>query len=83
MAIVWDPEARRPSEEAPDIEAEIASAAPGAEVKLTLQPDGAWLVRALLPSATCLRGRDLMSRDVSPRVAEILEEYDLPARLKR
>lgn len=82
MAIVWDPEPSRPAD-ALDIDAEIARIAPGAEVKLTLQPDGAWLVRALLPSATCLRGRDLMSRDVSPRVAEVLGDYDLPARLKR
>jgi hypothetical protein len=82
MAIVWDPDAAKPGA-ASDLEAEIARAAPGAEVKLTLLPDGAWLVRALLPSATCLRGRDLASRDVSPRVAALLEDHDLPARLKR
>lgn len=82
MSIVWDPDVQKP-EAAPSVEAEIERVAPGAEVKLTLLPEGAWLVRALLPSASCLRGRDLSSRDVSARVAEALDDHDLPARLKR
>lgn len=82
MPTVWDPETRKPDASSA-IEAEIARVAPGAEVKLTLLPDGAWLVRALLPSASCLRGRDLASRDVSARVAEALDDHEVPARLKR
>lgn len=77
--VSWDPEGRRPRD-APILEDEIRRVVPGAQVKLTLR-DGEWLVRALLPAAMCARGAGLAARDVSARVAEVLLDHDLPARV--
>jgi hypothetical protein len=75
--VSWHPE---PPEGAAALEEAIDRAAPGAEVKLTRAADGAWLVRALLPLGLCTRGRDVMSREVSDVVAEVLNGLDVPAR---
>jgi hypothetical protein len=74
----WSPE---PPENADVLEAAIADAAPGAVVTLTRAADGAWQVRALLPLGQCTRGRDVMSREVSHVVVEVLNDLDVPARL--
>jgi hypothetical protein len=77
--VEWKPSDRRPAE-ADVLEAAIARAVPAAAVTLTLASDGAWQVRALLPAAMCARGGDFSSRDVSARVASVLDDHDVPAR---
>jgi hypothetical protein len=74
----WSPE---PPADADALEAAIAEAVPGAVVTLTRAADGAWQVRALLPLGQCTRGRDVMSREVSHVVVEVLNDLDVPARL--
>jgi hypothetical protein len=69
--VTWSPSERRPAE-AEDIEEAIAATVPSAEVRLT-HAEGGWRIRALLPSAMCQRGASFAERDVSGRVAEILE----------
>ena len=77
--IEWKPADRRPTD-AEALEAAIALVVPAAAVTLTLADDGAWQVRALLPAAMCARGGDFSSRDVSARVASVLDDHDCPAR---
>lgn len=77
--IEWRPAESRPPN-APALEALIAQVAPAAVVTLTLAEDGCWQVRALLPAAMCARGADFSSRDVSARVASVLDDHDCPAR---
>ena len=79
--VSWEPDARKP-QDALILEDEIGRVVPGAQVKLTLR-EGEWLVRALLPAALCQRGADLSARDASARVAEVLLDHDLPARVFR
>ncbi|MET0553987.1 MAG: hypothetical protein ABW221_13170 [Vicinamibacteria bacterium] len=70
-----------PPEGADALESAIAEAVPGAVVTLTRAADGAWQVRALLPLGQCTRGRDVMSREVSRVVVEVLNDLDVPARV--
>jgi hypothetical protein len=77
--IEWKPAAGRPAD-ADTLEAAITAAAPGAAVTLTRANDGVWQVRALGPAALCSRGGDFASRDWSARVAEVLDDHDVPAR---
>jgi hypothetical protein len=77
--IEWRPEGSRPADAAA-LEAAIEQVVPAAAVTLTLADDGAWQVRALLPAAFCARGGDFSSRDVSARVASVLDDHDCPAR---
>jgi hypothetical protein len=76
--MTWSPE---PPSGADALEAAIAEAVPGAQVTLTRAADGAWQVRALLPLGQCTRGRDVMSREVSHVVVELLNDREVPARL--
>jgi len=79
--VIWDPEDRKPGNAAA-LEAEIERVAQGAQVKLTLR-DEAWLVRALAPAAFCGRGHGFSGRDLSETIAELLEDNELPVRVKR
>ena len=79
IKVLWRPAESRPAN-APALEAAVADAVPAAEVTLTLADDGVWQVRALLPAAMCARGGDFASRDVSARVASVLDDHDCPAR---
>jgi hypothetical protein len=76
--VSWSPQ---PPDGAAALEAAIADAVPGAVVTLTRAEDGAWQVRALLPLGSCTRGRDLMSREVSHVVVELLNDREVPARV--
>ena len=80
-SLAWDPDDKKPKD-APRLEAEIRSATPDALVKLTLV-QGEWLVRALNPAAMRLVGDDFASRDVSDAVAEVLNDNDVPAIVRR
>jgi hypothetical protein len=77
--VTWKPAERRPAD-GDALEAAIGRAVPAAVVTLTLADDGVWQVRALLPAAMCARGGDFASRDVSARVASLLDDHDCPAR---
>jgi hypothetical protein len=79
IKVLWRPVESRPAN-ADALEAAVADAVPAAEVTLTRADDGVWQVRALLPAAMCARGGDFASRDVSARVASVLEDHDCPAR---
>ena len=76
-SILWEPEERKPSN-GEALEDEIRALAPGAQVKLTLRGER-WLVRALAPAASCGRGHDFSGRDVSVRVADVLNDNGCPA----
>lgn len=78
--VTWDPEAMRPADAAA-IEDEIHAVAAAAQVKITWV-DGAWRVRALGPAALCGRGGVTAARDLSARVAEIIEDHGLPVRAR-
>jgi hypothetical protein len=75
VGVSWIPPEQRPAE-ADAIEAEIAATVPAAEVRLTHAGAG-WRVRALLPAAMCQRGSSFAERDVSARIAEIVEDAGL------
>jgi len=79
IKVLWKPAESRP-QNAAALEAAIEQVAPAAQVTLTVADDGVWQVRALLPAAMCARGGDFASRDVSARVASVLDDHDCPAR---
>ncbi len=74
--IAWQPVEAKPSNAA-EIEVEIERIARGGVVRLTLVAEG-WRVRALLPAAMCARGAPASERDVSDRIAEVLQDHDCP-----
>ena len=76
MSIEWDPPEARPANGG-DVEAVIDTVARGAQVKVRVRPEG-WRVRALGGAAMCERGTGLAGRDLSERVAEVLEEAGYP-----
>lgn len=76
MSIEWDPEDARPAN-GDEVEALIDSVARGAQVKVRVRPEG-WRVRALGGAAMCERGSGLAGRDLSERVADVLEDAGCP-----
>jgi hypothetical protein len=76
VSIEWDPPEARPAD-GEEVEGLIDSVARGAQVKVRVRPEG-WRVRALGGAAMCERGAGLAGRDLSQRVADLLEEAGYP-----
>jgi hypothetical protein len=76
-SVTWVPEGSKPKD-AQDLEQQIETAVPRCEVRVRREGDE-WLVRALAPAGSCVRG-SFGDRDVSKVVAEILTDAGHPAR---
>ena len=76
-SVEWVPGDRKPRDAA-DLERLIDEAVPQCQVKLRWDSER-WHVRALAPQVSCGRDRSFGDRDVSERIAEVLEDAGHPA----